>query len=604
MDKRSILGIVLIVLITLTLPYYQKWITGNQPPVQQEMRADSTRTEDLSKLAAQQPKTAAATTPVLPDTVARSRSYESFGSESTPPEILSAGKKVRIEIESPWLHVVLSSEKGGNPVKWELKKYAYYLGGQVNLADNNGFDVAFTNRDGKRLKLSEFNLYTLNERSRKIVLNEKNPRAEISFYLPVKEGRIVKKMVFYYDKYSADVIVKFQKLSNYIINRRYLASWRNGLPLTEEDQVEDSRFSRAYAYMAGDLEDLDVSAEKVEQKSLNGRVDWAAIRNKYFVTAIVPRSAAKTNGVILSGSAHKTDKLLKKKYELALDVPYQPSISQADSFIVYTGPLDNGILKSYGVGLQALIMNNGWYERIFRVISLLLLPVLQFMHKIIPNYGIVIIIFCFLIKLILHPLTKKSYQSMGQMQTIQPIMAEMKEKYKGDPQRMNKEMMKLYKEHGVNPLGGCLPMMLQMPLLIALYSVFRSTIQLRDQPFILWITDLSRPDTLHLGFALPVIGASIHILPILMAVSQIWQSKMTMSDPKQKAMIYLMPLMMLFFFYSLPSGLNLYYFIFNVLSMAQMKFIKKKTPEAVPVPVKGNPANAASARRARKSGRK
>lgn len=600
MDKRSVLGIVLIVLITLTLPYYQKWVTGNQPPVQEKILADSTRINDLKKDSLQRARQSVAPAPT-------ETPVESTGgtrNEMPPLEITSASKEVRIEIDSPLLKVVLSSRHGGNPVKWELKKYAYYLGGQVNLADNNGFDVDFTNRDGKRLKLSEFNLYTLNDRNRKIILNEKNPRAEISFYLPVKDGRIVKKMVFYYDKYSADVIVKFQKLSNYIINRRYLASWRNGLPLTEEDQIEDSRFSRAYAYMAGDLEDLDVSDEKGEQKNLNGRVDWAAIRNKYFVTAIVPRSVDKTNGVILSGSAHKTDKLLKKKYELSLDIPYQPAISQVDSFIVYTGPLDNGILKSYGVGLQTLIMNNGWYERIFRVISLLLLPVLQFMHKIIPNYGIVIIIFCFLIKLVLHPLTKKSYQSMGQMQTIQPIMAEMKEKYKGDPQRMNKEMMKLYKEHGVNPLGGCLPMMLQMPLLISLYSVFRSTIQLRDQPFMLWITDLSRPDTLHLGFALPVIGASIHILPILMAVSQIWQSKMTMSDPKQKAMIYLMPLMMLFFFYSLPSGLNLYYFIFNVLSMAQMKFIKKKTPEVAPVPVKSSAAKAAAAGRPRKSGRK
>ena len=137
-------------------------------------------------------------------------------------------------------------------------------------------------------------------------------------------------------------------------------------------------------------------------------------------------------------------------------------------------------------------------------------------------------------------------------------------------------MMKLYKEHGVNPLGGCLPMLLQMPVLFSLFIVFRSTIQLRSQPFIWWIDDLAAPDTLSLGFQLPFIGDSIHVLPILMGFTMIWQSKMTMTDPKQKAMIYFMPVFLIFIFYSLPSGLNLYYAIFNILSMVQTRMIKKK----------------------------
>jgi YidC/Oxa1 family membrane protein insertase len=169
----------------------------------------------------------------------------------------------------------------------------------------------------------------------------------------------------------------------------------------------------------------------------------------------------------------------------------------------------------------------------------------------------VIIIFSILIKIILHPLTKKSYQSMSEMQYVQPEMTQLREKYKNDPQRLNKEMMKLYKEHGINPLGGCLPTLLQMPLLFALFNVFRSTIQLRGEPFILWMTDLSLPDTLFtLNFSIPFLGNSVHVLPFLMGATMIWQSKMTMTDPKQKAMIYLMPVFMIFIFYSLPSGLQ------------------------------------------------
>jgi YidC/Oxa1 family membrane protein insertase len=135
-------------------------------------------------------------------------------------------------------------------------------------------------------------------------------------------------------------------------------------------------------------------------------------------------------------------------------------------------------------------------------------------------------------------------------------------------------------------------MLLQMPVLISLFNVFRSTIQLRNQPFILWITDLSAPDALYLGFELPFIGDNIHILPIFMGITMIWQSKMTMTDPKQKLMMYFMPVFLIFIFYSLPSGLNLYYAIFNVLSMVQTRMIKKKmhpNGESAPPPAKENP---------------
>lgn len=172
------------------------------------------------------------------------------------------------------------------------------------------------------------------------------------------------------------------------------------------------------------------------------------------------------------------------------------------------------------------------------------------------------------------------------MQVIQPIMAEIKEKYKGDPQRMNKEMMGLYKEHGVNPFGGCVPMLLQMPLLIALFIVFRSTIQLRGEAFIPgWITDLSQADTIFtLPFSLPMYGNEFNILPILMALTMIFQSKMTMQDPKQKAMVYMMPVFMLLIFNRFPSGLNLYYTMFNLLTIIQQKFINKSIdPAKVPV---------------------
>jgi YidC/Oxa1 family membrane protein insertase len=164
---------------------------------------------------------------------------------------------------------------------------------------------------------------------------------------------------------------------------------------------------------------------------------------------------------------------------------------------------------------------------------------------------------------------------MKEMQKLQPVIADLNEKYKNDPQRKNKELMKIYKEHGVNPLGGCLPTILQLPFLFALFIVFRSTIQLRGAVFIPgWINDLSRTDTLFLlPINIPWYGNEFNLLPILMTVTMIIQSKMTMQDPKQKALIYIMPVFMLLMFNKFPSGLNLYYTVFNIWSIIQQMFI-------------------------------
>ena len=354
---------------------------------------------------------------------------------------------------------------------------------------------------------------------------------------------------------------------------------------------DDLNFSRAYAFMADELYDVDASDDYGEE-DLNGSVEWAAVRSKYFLVSLIPADPSRTNGVTIGGIKSIRNDVPVKNFNFNIEKQFEPIKSQTDNFTVYMGPLDYYVLDEYDANLEDLIMNKGWYERIFRPISLLIVPAFKFLYRFIPNYGFVIIVFSILIKILLHPLTKKSYQSMSEMQYLQPKMTELREKYKDDAQRLNKEMMRLYKERNINPLGGCIPMLLQMPVLIALFNVFRSTIQLRNQPFILWITDLSAPDALYLGFELPFIGDNIHVLPIFMGLTMIWQSKMTMTDPKQKLMIYFMPVFLIFIFYSLPSGLNLYYAIFNVLSMVQTRMIKKKMHpegEAKAEPADANP---------------
>jgi YidC/Oxa1 family membrane protein insertase len=207
-----------------------------------------------------------------------------------------------------------------------------------------------------------------------------------------------------------------------------------------------------------------------------------------------------------------------------------------------------------------------------------MIPLFKFIHLIIPNYGIVIIVFSLIIKVALHPLTKTSMTSMRKMQSLQPMMEEIKEKYKDDPQKMNQQVMRLYKEYGVNPAGGCLPMILQLPILYALWAVFRSTIELRQAPFFGWITDLSAPDVItKLPFQLPFFNITeLSGLAMFMGITMFVQQKMSVKDPRQKMMVWFMPVMMTLLFNSFPSGLNLYYFVFNLLSIGQQYWINKQ----------------------------
>jgi len=233
----------------------------------------------------------------------------------------------------------------------------------------------------------------------------------------------------------------------------------------------------------------------------------------------------------------------------------------------------------------------GW--SVIRPISRITLAFMLFLHRFIPNYGLVILVISLLTKLLFYRLTNKSLKSMKDMQKIQGQVSALREKYKNDAQKLQKETMALYKKEGVNPMGGCLPMLLQMPVFIALYSVLRSTIELRQAPFVWWINDLSQPDVLaNLPFSIPFLGTTLSLLPLLMGVSMYVQQKMSTADPRQKAMTVMMPVLFTFFFYRLPSGLVFYWLVNNVLSIGQQWFVHRND---APAPEEGNGGNGGDA---------
>ena len=351
--------------------------------------------------------------------------------------------------------------------------------------------------------------------------------------------------------------------------------WYGGLRPSEEKEDEDIAYGSGIISQAGETEDIQAkdSEKNIAREVFKGQTDWVAIRTKYFMSAII----AKDPGKYATLSEHNESFGNRKHTPLySASIGYPLNVSTISSSI-YLGPLDVDYLSQTDVSLDASM---NWGFAPIRPISKGVLWVLKFMHnKLNLNYGLVLLLFAVLVRLITGPLTKKSYESSQNMQKIQPEIKKIQAKYKGDPQRLNKETMALYKTHKVNPLGGCLPIMLQMPLLWALFMVFRTTIEFRGAPFMLWISDLSKPDVvLTLPFSIPIYGDGVAILPLVMGATLLLTMRMSSAtmDKSQKPVMYFMNGFFILLFNSFPSGLNLYYTTYNLMSFIQQQSIKKR----------------------------
>ncbi|OPX27802.1 MAG: hypothetical protein B1H05_00240 [Candidatus Cloacimonas sp. 4484_140] len=333
------------------------------------------------------------------------------------------------------------------------------------------------------------------------------------------------------------------------------------------DQKGDKRFNTYIDVVSF----IDNKIDKINLKkaasgaSQYGNITWTALKSKYFMVATIPERTVKLREIYVSADNNAI--MENARIEVGRN-------SIDHSFQFYCGPVDYDRLHAFNIGLENA-MNFGWKP--LRPISKLILKLLKFIYSLIPNYGIAIILLSTIIKFVFYPLTHKSFTSAQKMQQVQPHLKELQAKYKGNPQKLQKETMKLYKEHGVSPLGGCLPLLIQFPFLFALYPVLQSTIELRHAGFIFWLKDLSIPDPYY-------------ILPILMGITMFFQQKLMSQkqtpdmDEKQlaqlktqKLMMYGMPIFFVFIFKSLPAGLVLYWFTYNILSVMEQLSIRKKT---------------------------
>ena len=497
---------------------------------------------------------------------------------STTNAVVKLVEETFISIETPRYSAQLSSMGGGKITKWILYDYLGPDSNPVKMLHNlnsGNLGIRFTDINRDTIDLSSFNWVSAQENQSFITLNNEES-TEVSFYTELNNGSIIRKTFrFNAEKYDFTLTLDVPALAGATIDNRYTIFWDTPLLSTERYINDDMQYARGLALLGGELEEIDASEGKIEREYFDGSVSWAATRTKYFTAVIIPERNS-SNRVMLKSSGRTTnDGNLYKSYGISLNIPViKPSGSSTHTFTIYLGPISADILKSYQVNLQKM-MNFGW--GFVRPIGRIVLWSFVKLHTIIPNYGFVIIIFSILIKILVYPLTHKSYVSMKKMQDLQPVIAELKKKYKDDQPTMQKKQMQLFKEKGVNPLGGCLPMLIQMPLLFALFTVFRSTIELRGAGFIWWITDLSSQDTLFtLPFSLPIYGPNVNFLPIFMGFTMYLQQKysgQSSTNEQQKLMGYFMPVFMVLFFNTFPSGLNLYYSLFNIFSVIQTKYL-------------------------------
>ena len=551
MDRNSITGLALIGLIMIV------WLQFMSPEKKLVKPVAAVKTEKVER----QVQAVQAPAP------------ENFGVFASA----SGGKEQLLKVDNDVFRATLSS-KGATLKSLVLKQHLDSNHKPFNLVSNdkNGaLSLLFLTREGKKIDTRDLYFSSVTLDTLHTVTGKES--YAVRYHLDVAPQQAIDiSYLFGGNSYKVGYDVKLTGFGNALAGNEYQLQWDGGLAYSEKNRQDESQSSIAGAFLGGSVVKIAASKEnQAYREEQSGEAKWVAVRNKYFVAALIPQG--RTEGIFLDGKRKPGD-FTDYIAALKMGVPATGNVTD-NHFSLYFGPLDYNIVKAQNVGLEK-IMDFGWDWLTRPFAEFIILPVFSWLNTFISNYGLIIIIFALLIKLVTYPLSMASTKSMKKMSALQPALKELQEKYKDNPAKLQSELGRIYKEAGVNPLGGCLPVLLQMPLLYAMFYVFRSSIQLR-QHGLLWVKDLSIPDSiLNFGFSIPMYGDHIAVFPILMAVTVFVQQKITpttQTNDQMKAMIYIFPAMMLLFFNNMPAGLGLYYLMFNVFSVAQQFYINKTT---------------------------
>jgi YidC/Oxa1 family membrane protein insertase len=586
MDRRTALAFGLMAVVIIGFSILQNTLFPPEP-VPETPEDLSTDTEMVQEVSGQ---------PETPDSGPRNEFLTPDPVEGAPTDGSSAplnvaealavdthGSLRQFEVTTPLYRAVISN-RGGRIVSFEALEHESHLGGPVQLIPS---DIPANGLDALVFRMGEMPLgvamYAVEGGMDHLVVDGSGPRT-LTLTTRTQGGLEVRKTyTFTPDTYGIHLNYVLAEVpgspAREALNllgspEDFRFTWNQGIAPTERTQKMEEPAMRSLAHVGDELHvkkrnGLAKSEEKVTGQ-FRGTVHYAAVQNKYFTVFGIASDPddAPIEGAISLGGDQATNTL-----SWAMDIPAlrgmggEIATAGIDLFI---GPASVELVQDFGHDVTAGVdLGIRW----IRPLSSLVLWFMNWMNQFIPNYGIIIIIFSVLTKLLFYPLTQKQTESMKKMQEIQPKLKALQEKYKKDKEKLNQATMQMYKEEGVNPLAGCLPLVVQMPVFFALYQGLSHTISLRMQPFFGWINDLSQPDALfQLPFDLPFLGSDFNVLPILMALAMYVQGKVaptTAGGGQMAAMTTMMPLFMVFIFYNMPSGLVLYWLVNTILQVYQ-----------------------------------
>ncbi|MFN0275242.1 MAG: membrane protein insertase YidC [Chitinophagales bacterium] len=460
------------------------------------------------------------------------------------------------------------STKGGHIQTVELKKYKDYKGEPLDLVNssNNKFGYTFYFNENKIINTDSLYFEAMPGSDGK----------SITFRLPAGDGKYFDQLYSFNDtSYLVDYSINLNGFNSVIPSSMPLLilNWQNEMQKQEKSTEFERQYSKLYfSYANGDL-DYKSANGKIE---FDSKVKWVSCQQQFFNATLIAQNTFDNQGSI-NVYAEDTSSFLKL-CNTELYIPFNNQAAFNFPMQLYLAPNEYAAMKQLDIGLQDVIpMGTGlirWLNQ------WLIVPIFNWLGNFVTNYGLTILLLTLVIKLILTPLTYRSYLSMAKMRVLQPEMTEIREKYKEDQAKLGQEQLKLFRKAGVNPLGGCIPTLLSMPILIAVFRLFPGSIDLRQQGF-LWANDLSTyDDILSFGTNIPFVGQHISLFCVLMTISSVMYVRINMAQaaslPKEmKFMQYLMPLFFFFFLNSSPAGLTYYYFVSNMVTFAQQWGIRK-----------------------------
>ena len=482
---------------------------------------------------------------------------------STPTESAQT-----IIVDTPLYRAKLS-EKGAAVISFVLKHYRETIQEDSPLKEllppENHIETVVIGFAGKSLPGLDNAVFSTDVNVETV--NVKNSAQQVTFSWKSERGVLVEKTYkFSPDSYLIGLDIAIKNGSTQTIQDKLYVALNTTVP-------NDTRmygFEGPSTLIDKNLEEVAIK-DIVDQNTYAGNVKWVAVQDRYFMMSVIPEQVGEASMRLFL----KENDLIEAQYALR-DGAIGAGTQHTYQYLLFFGPKSMQILSEVGHSLNKAL-NFGMFD-------ILAKPCVWLMNKlynVIPNYGIAIIVLTILIKAVLWPLGSKSYKSMSEMKKIQPLMKEIREKYKNDKKKMNEEVMSLYRTYKINPLGGCLPMVVQLPVFFALYRMLYQAIELRHAPFFLWIDDLSAPDRLfRFGFSVPFMEPpyGIPVLTIIMGATMLLQQKMSppMGDPTQAKMMMFMPLIFTVIFINFSAGLVLYWLVNNVLSISQQYYIQKK----------------------------